>query len=273
MLRQFFKKKNTFRPSRFLSTKDHPEKVGVGDIQRVVRYGNDSTRIPLGYLPSTSVPQETLRHLRWMLQKDSLYQDMFLVGPPSPHRRWLAMQFCELTKQEVEFVQLTRDTTESDLKQRREITQGNVLFVDQAPVRAAKEGRCLILDGVEKIERNVLPTINNLLENREMHLDDGNFMLSHTRYDELLANGENVEGLVRVHPDFRVIALGLPVPPYPGNSLDPPLRSRFQARVIMPPVSIQKQKERAVQSRNMESTCSFQFLCLFHCHCHVSPLF
>ena len=251
MLRQFFKKKNTFRPGvRLLSTQDHPEKVGVGDIQRVVRYGNDSTRIPLGYLPSTSVPQETLRHLRWMLQKDSLYQDMFLVGPPSPHRRWLAMQFCELTKQEVEFVQLTRDTTESDLKQRREITQGNVLFVDQAPVRAAKEGRCLILDGVEKIERNVLPTINNLLENREMHLDDGNFMLSHTRYDELLANGENVEGLVRVHPDFRVIALGSPVPPYPGNSLDPPLRSRFQARVIMPPVSIySKAKERAVQSR------------------------
>jgi MoxR-like ATPase len=147
------------------------------------------------------------------------------------------MQFAELTQQEVEFVQLTRDTTESDLKQRREINSGDVLFVDQAPVRAAKEGRCLILDGVEKIERNVLPTINNLLENREMHLDDGSFMLSSDRYDELVQNGENVNGLLRVHPDFRVIALGLPVPPFPGSTLDPPLRSRFQARVIMPPSS------------------------------------
>ena len=34
--------------------------------------------------------------------------------------------------------------------------------------------------------------------------------------------------LVRVSEDFRVIALGLPVPQYIGNPLDPPLRSRFQ---------------------------------------------
>lgn len=38
--------------------------------------------------------------------------------------------------------------------------------------------------------------------------------------------------LVRVSDDFRVIALGLPVPKYQGNPLDPPLRSRFQARFI-----------------------------------------
>ena len=38
--------------------------------------------------------------------------------------------------------------------------------------------------------------------------------------------------LQRVHEDFRVVALGLPVPPYRGNTLDPPLRSRFQARFI-----------------------------------------
>lgn len=39
-------------------------------------------------------------------------------------------------------------------------------------------------------------------------------------------------GLVRVSEDFRVIALGLPVPRYRGAPLDPPLRSRFQARDI-----------------------------------------
>ena len=40
--------------------------------------------------------------------------------------------------------------------------------------------------------------------------------------------------IVRVHEDFRVIALGLPVPRYQGNPLDPPLRSRFQARDVHP---------------------------------------
>ena len=40
--------------------------------------------------------------------------------------------------------------------------------------------------------------------------------------------------LRRCHPDFRVVALGLPVPPYKGRTLDPPLRSRFQCRVVEP---------------------------------------
>ena len=38
--------------------------------------------------------------------------------------------------------------------------------------------------------------------------------------------------LLRVNEDFRVFALGVPVPRYPGNPLDPPLRSRFQSRDI-----------------------------------------
>lgn len=47
---------------------------------------------------------------------------------------------------------------------------------------------------------------------------------------------ENIKrwGLECVHDQFRIIALGLPVPHYPGNALDPPLRSRFQARHIVP---------------------------------------
>jgi hypothetical protein len=108
----------------------------------------------------------------------------------------------------------------------------------------------------------VLPTLNNLLENREMALDDGRFLMRDTAYDALVesgaiannnnnnngeggggggsGNGAGAEasssaggrGLCRVHPNFRVVALGLPTPPFPGHSLDPPLRSRFQARVV-----------------------------------------
>ena len=76
---------------------------------------------------------------------------------------------------------ITRDTTESDLKQRREIVGKTAVYVDQGPVRAALEGRLLVIDGLERAERNVLPTLNNLLENREMQLDDGRFLLSHQK--------------------------------------------------------------------------------------------
>ena len=34
----------------------------------------------------------------------------------------------------------------------------------------------LVLEGIEKVERNVLPVLNNLLENREMALEDGTFL-------------------------------------------------------------------------------------------------
>ncbi|XP_026544257.1 von Willebrand factor A domain-containing protein 8, partial [Notechis scutatus] len=86
----------------------------------------------------------------------------------------------ELTKREVEYMALSRDTTETDLKQRREIRAGTAYYIDQEHDKEA-------LDAWR---------------------------------------------IVRVSEDFRVIALGLPVPRYLGNPLDPPLRSRFQARDV-----------------------------------------
>lgn len=76
-------------------------------------------------------PQSILHHLRWMLQKDVLGQDMFLIGPPGPKRRNLAMQYLQLTNRELEYIALSRDTTESDLKQRREIVSGSAKYFDQ----------------------------------------------------------------------------------------------------------------------------------------------
>tara|TARA_B100000795_G_C22634348_1_gene373885 strand:+ start:141 stop:794 length:654 start_codon:yes stop_codon:yes gene_type:complete len=165
-------------------------------------------------------------HLRWMAQKDALNQDMFLIGAHSPIRRQLAFRYCEITQRECEYVALTADTSESDLKARRELrrvkgsTQLSVLWEDQAVVRAALHGRILIIEGFEKAERNVLPVLNNLLENREMQLEDGRFLVSPKRYDDLIAKGslrknngagsseDLTERLVRVSEHFRVIAVG-----------------------------------------------------------------
>ncbi|EER05968.1 hypothetical protein Pmar_PMAR028153 [Perkinsus marinus ATCC 50983] len=176
-------------------------------------------------------------HLKWMRQKYILRQDMFLIGDPGSIRRRLAYQFCRVEGLQPELLTITRDTVEADLRQRREIGKnGETIYVDSAVVRAAIMGRVLILDGIEKAERNVLPTINNLLENREMVLDDGRCLLSHIKYDKLTEDLGQAEvtarNLLRVSPRFIVVALGLPVPPCVGHTLDPPLRSRFQGRVI-----------------------------------------
>lgn len=66
-------------------------------------------------------------------------------------------------------VSLHRDVGESELKQGREIRAGGQLvYVDSAACRAAKSGAILVLDGIERCERGVLPILNNLLENRSV---------------------------------------------------------------------------------------------------------
>ncbi|TPX40629.1 hypothetical protein SeLEV6574_g06527 [Synchytrium endobioticum] len=183
--------------------------------------------------------QDVLRHLRWMMQKDQMGQDIFLLGPPGSFKRRLVMRYAQLAQREIEYVALSKDVTDSDLKQRREISSGCAFYTDGPAVRAALNGRILILDGIEKAERNVLPVLNNLLENREMALEDGRFLTHPKRFDALLKSSTTEElqkwNLVRVSERFWVIALGLPVPKYEGLPLDPPLRSRFQARNIAVP--------------------------------------
>ena len=56
---------------------------------------------------------------------------------------------------------ITQDTTEADLKQRRELVHRggenqnlDMAFIDQPPVSAAVHGRYLILDGLEKSVEN-----------------------------------------------------------------------------------------------------------------------
>ena len=53
---------------------------------------------------------------------------------------------------------------------------------------------------------------------------DGRFLMAAERYDELHASGGgDTRGLrlARVHPAFRVIAVGVPVPPFAGSPLEP----------------------------------------------------
>ncbi|KAI3381394.1 hypothetical protein SNEBB_005189 [Seison nebaliae] len=209
--------------------------------------------IPIGYwnryAVGGNIPQSLLRDLKWMIQKDKLEQDMFLVGPVTPRKRHLPFIYSELFNREIEYICTTRDTSESDLKQRREMKERNVKFIDQIVVEAVKNGRLLVIDAVENAERNVLPIINNLLENREMQLEDGSLLINENKYRNLLEKyGKediNVSKLIPIHSNFRCIVLGTPygvnsversIIPFKfginGKSIDPPFRSRFQGKFL-----------------------------------------
>ncbi|KAK4700971.1 von Willebrand factor A domain-containing protein 8, partial [Phenoliferia sp. Uapishka_3] len=243
--------------------KPAPELLGtlnLGSISLPIHATNDPERTARLIHPLDIKDPTIAAHLFWITQKVILGQgssspshpphqsntlanphsppqktDIFLLQSPGPFARRLALTFCSLLNRPFELVSLHRDVGESELKQGRELRKGGKLeYVDSPAVRAAKNGSILILDGIERCERGVLPILNNLLENREINLEDGTHIVSSDRYDLMLQNKEDTTNFIPAHRDFRVIAIGTPVPPYPGFPLDPPFRSRFQVRYLDP---------------------------------------
>ncbi|KAI0254247.1 hypothetical protein BJV78DRAFT_1280268 [Lactifluus subvellereus] len=59
-------------------------------------------------------------------------------------------------------------------------------------------------------------------------------MMAHTS-STLFPPADAVDArFIPAHPSFRILAIGAPVPPCTGYSLDPPFRSRFQVRFLDP---------------------------------------
>ncbi|KAF8909617.1 AAA domain-containing protein [Gymnopilus junonius] len=210
--------------------KEAPEPVGT------LKLGDIAYEVPASLTPSRLARSSqlldvndpvNLNNLHFILQKYLLGQDAFSR---------LALTFASLINSEYEYIALHRDVGETELKQGREIRKGgNLVYVDSPAVNAVKHGRLLILEGIEKAERGIMPVLNNLLENREMNLDDGTHIIHPHRYAQLeAADSEPGKVFIPAHRNFRVIGIAAPVPPYPGYPLDPPFRSRFQARFVDP---------------------------------------
>ena len=132
---------------------------------RTVRIGNVELS-PIGGLPALmpspaslrgvaySDSQHALEIVQWLMKKQTLRQDAMLLGSHPAALRQLVFRFAELTEREDEVVSISRDTTESDLKQRRDLVGGgSVEYVNQPVVEAALRGRLLVHEGIEKAKR------------------------------------------------------------------------------------------------------------------------
>ena len=119
-----------------LKNDDKRTYVRIGNSVKELKVVKAPEKVPRGYLGLyngvMSDSQLYLKYLRWLMQKDELRQDCFLIGsPPGAFRRNLALSFAELTHREVEYLCLTRDTTEADIKQRKEISNSTVIYANQ----------------------------------------------------------------------------------------------------------------------------------------------
>ena len=97
--------------------------------------------------------QAAVQVWQFIIKKEDLNQDVFLIGPPGLAKRRLVLAYAELAKREVELLTITQDTTVHDITQRREILNGTSFFKDGPAVKAALHGRILLLDGIEKVQQ------------------------------------------------------------------------------------------------------------------------
>ena len=103
-------------------------------------------------------PRRTTSHFipaQWLMKKAALRQDAILLGNHPAALRRLVFRFASVMEREVEVVSVSRDSTESDLKWPCASFQMDPYYVNQPVVEAALNGRVLVIEGLEKAERNL----------------------------------------------------------------------------------------------------------------------
>ena len=58
--------------------------VTLGDVTLPLKEPEAAELVPTGYLTALwdRLPQSHLRHIKWLMQKEAIGQDVFLIGPP-----------------------------------------------------------------------------------------------------------------------------------------------------------------------------------------------
>ena len=134
-------------------------------------------------------------------------------------------KFLELMRIEREYIQLHRDTTLQGLTSLPCLQDGKITYEDSPMIRAAKLGRCLIIDEADKAPLEVSVCLKGLAGDGELILSDGRRLLSQERYMAESKDGVhthvNVGGendTIVIHPNFFLVVLGnLPGFPFLGN--------------------------------------------------------
>ena len=177
-----------------------------------------------------------LSHCAFLDTKYSVLRaDVMLVGSVSSNsvKRRVVREFCQLRQlPSPEFVSLSRDMGVSDLRDSFDMRGGSLVLTPGPVWRAAERGRILVLDGLNKADINVLPLMNDLLENRSMPLADGRLLIAAKAFDAV--DVARRSRFARCSEHFAVVGLALPVPPLTnvGTTIDPPVRSRMLARYV-----------------------------------------
>ncbi|KAK7249771.1 midasin-like protein [Aureococcus anophagefferens] len=111
--------------------------------------------------------------LRDMLVDWSLGRHLLLIGNQGVGKNKLADRLLQLLDAEREYAQLHRDTTVQALTASPTLKGGVVVWEDSPLVKAARHGRCLVVDEADKAPLEVVCVLKALVGDGELQLADG----------------------------------------------------------------------------------------------------
>ena len=195
--------------------KTDPNAVGVlaiGNVQVDILPAKDPLLVPdiLFY----DNPRQT-QMMKEMLRDWQCGQHLLLIGNQGVGKNKLADRMLQLLRLPREYIQLHRDTTVQNLTSNPTIVNGVLKYEDSPLVRAARDGRILVVDEADKAPTHVTAILKALVEDRSMLLADGRRIVDAN--DKILRTTSNAE-FIPLHSDFRLIALAnRPGFPFHGN--------------------------------------------------------
>ena len=161
--------------------------------------------------------------LRDMLVDWSLGRHLLLIGNQGVGKNKLADRLLQLLDAEREYVQLHRDTTVQALTASPTLKGGVVVWEDSPLVKAARHGRCLVVDEADKAPLEVVCVLKALVDDGELQLADGRRLARPAATGDAGADAAadaaaRAAGDVPVAPGFRLVVLAnRPGFPFLGN--------------------------------------------------------
>lgn len=157
------------------------------------------------------------------------FRHLVLIGNQGVGKNKLADRMLELLNAEREYVQLHRDSTIAGLTGAPTIQEGRVVWEDSPLVRAAKQGRVLVVDEADKAPPEVIAVLKSLVEDGDMLLGNGKRLV---RAKSAVGDEEEIA----IHPDFCVwILSNRPGFPFHGNDFFKQIGDVFATHIVENP--------------------------------------
>ncbi|CAK1580556.1 unnamed protein product [Parnassius mnemosyne] len=216
---------------------------------------NDKTNISGIEVPEiifSDLPQYK-KVLELLLQDIQRGNHLLLVANRGIENKIIADRLLQHLNRPTEYIQLDRDTTIQSLTEQPTDKNGTVINEDLPLLKAVKYGYVLVVNEVDKAPTTVTSSLNILMENGKMILNDGRRMIP----KDILSSSEGESaGFIPVHEDFRMIVMagqtGFPFLEKDSTLLDVQGRDVHRGSALPTPKNRLRRRRFVASSRNGE---------------------